>query len=266
MQRTGDELLERLELMRIDPELIVDLGAGTGRMSAALTARFASASIISVDASLRMLQFGQAPRVGLVRRLMSRRTSSSGAVQADAGRLPLADASVDLVVSNLMLHCCDPVRVLGEVRRVLKPEGALLFSTFGPDTLRELNSAWLEVGADRRVLRFMDMHDLGDIMLKAGLVDPVVDMDNVTLTYPDTSTLWRDLRSMGSRNVRMDRSRTLTGPRRFAALEQVLIQRFRTDGLIRMTAELVYANAWAKPVNKDRNASDSGLKVEFQAR
>ena len=166
------------------------------------------------------------------------------AVCADAARVPLASRSVDLVFSNLMLQWCnDPDTVFGEFRRVAAPGGLLTFTTFGPDTLKELRSAWSAADGYSHVNRFIDMHDLGDALVRAGFAEPVMDVEQFTLTYDDLRGLMNDLKAMGAHNVTHGRSRGLTGRRRLAAAVAAY-EAFRVDGRLPATWEVVYGHAW----------------------
>lgn len=229
-------LLERLELFRVQPRRILDAGCGTGHGTRALLRHYRGAQLVALDLAPGMLKAARSRRPWL-RRL--------DAVCGDAAALPLADASVDLVFSNLMLQWCNqPDRVFSEFRRVLRPGGLALFTTFGPDTLKELRAAWRAADGHTHVSRFIDMHDLGDALLRAGLGEPVMDMEHLTLTYPDVRSLMRDLKTMGARNATSGRNRGLTGRRRLAAVEEHY-ERFRSDGRLPATWEVVYGHAWA---------------------
>lgn len=229
-------LLERLELFRISPRRILDAGCGTGHGARALLERYRGTAVLALDHAPGMLHAARRRRPWL-RRL--------DAVCADAAALPLADASVDLVFSNLMLQWCnEPDRVFGEFRRVLRPGGLLLFTTFGPDTLKELRAAWQAADGATHVSRFIDMHDLGDALLRAGLAEPVMDVEHLTLTYADVRGLMRDLKTMGARNATAGRSRGLTGRARLAAVE-AHYETLRRDGRLPATWEVVYGHAWA---------------------
>lgn len=229
-------LLERLELFRISPRRILDAGCGTGHGARALLERYRRAAVLALDHAPGMLHAARRRRPWL-RRL--------DAICADAAALPLADASVDLVFSNLMLQWCnEPDRVFGEIRRVLRPGGLLLFTTFGPDTLKELRAAWRAADGATHVSRFIDMHDLGDALVRAGLAEPVMDVEHLTLTYADLRGLMRDLKTMGARNATAGRSRGLTGRRRLAAVE-AHYETLRRDGRLPATWEVVYGHAWA---------------------
>ena len=229
-------LLERLELFRIAPRRILDAGCGTGHGARALLGRYRRAALVALDQAPGMLLAARQRRPWL-RRL--------DPVCADAAALPLADASVDLVFSNLMLQWCnEPDRVFAEFRRVLRPGGLLLFTTFGPDTLKELRTAWRAADGATHVSRFIDMHDLGDALLRAGLAEPVMDVEHLVLTYADVRGLMRDLKTMGAGNATAGRSRGLTGRRRLAAVE-AHYETLRRDGRLPATWEVVYGHAWA---------------------
>jgi malonyl-CoA O-methyltransferase len=165
-------------------------------------------------------------------------------VCADAYRLPFADASVDLVFSSLMLQWCDDLDgVLAEIQRVLGPAGVLTFASFGPDTLRELRAAWATVDDREHVNDFIDMHDVGDALIRAGFADPVLDVDRLVVPYDDVLALMRDLKSIGAHNVNAGRSRGLTGRGALSALRSAY-ETHRQDGRLPATYEVVYGTAW----------------------
>jgi malonyl-CoA O-methyltransferase len=233
--RVGSELLGRLEFFKFQPAVVIDLGAGTGRGTEELKRRYRRALVVALDMAPGMLREAQR-RQHLFRRFER--------VCADAMRLPFADSSVDVVFSSLMLQWCDPLDVVfAEVRRVLKPEGFFAFSTFGPDTLKELRSAWAAVDGYSHVNQFVDMHDIGEALVRAGLMEPVLDVDRIQLTYSDTLMLMRDLKTIGAHNVTAGRSRGLTGRARLAQL-QAAYEQFRRDGRIPATYEVIYGAAW----------------------
>jgi malonyl-CoA O-methyltransferase len=229
-------LLERLELFRIDVGRVLDAGCGTGRAVRHLLRHYRRAELVALDIAPNMVASARARRPWL------RRVDG---ICGDAAALPLADASVDLVLSNLMLQWCnEPDRVFAEFRRVLRPGGLVLFTTFGPDTLRELRAAWSAADGHTHVSRFIDMHDLGDALVRAGLGEPVMDVEHLTLTYPDVRSLMRDLKTMGAGNATSGRSRGLTGRRKLTAVERHY-ETLRRDGRLPATWEVVYGHAWA---------------------
>ncbi len=228
-------LLARLDFVSVNPRVVMDAGAGTGHAGRELKVRYPKALVIALDSSPGMLQ--EAARRQSWLRPMVR-------VCADAEHLPLADGSVDLILSNLMLQWCDPDSVFAEFRRVLKPGGLLSFTTLGPDTLREFRSAWAAVDSASHVNQFIDMHDIGDALVRGGFVSPVLDVERYSLTYADVRRAAADLKATGARNVTAGRPRGLTGRRKYAGL-QAAYESFRQDGRLPATYEVVFAHAWA---------------------
>ena len=221
-------MLERLDYIRLEPRRILDAGSGPPRRD--LRKRYPKAMAIALDFSLAML-----PQPGFWKWITDQRLV---AVCADMQTLPLADASVDLVWSNMALHwLSDPLPALHELRRVLSPDGLLMFSTLGPDSLKELRAA---AGASR-VHAFIDMHDLGDMLLHVGLATPVMDMEVLTFEYPDADTLLRDLRGSGQTSARADRPRGLAGRTFGQRLRHALGDKPKA------TFEVVYGHAWQAP-------------------
>jgi malonyl-CoA O-methyltransferase len=246
--RVRDELLARLDVVRLEPAVALDLGTGTGHAARALKGRYRSSRVVALDLSERMLaEAGQ--RRSLLRRF--------DRVCADAGALPLRDASVDLVFSNLMLQWCDdPEVAFRECRRVLRPGGLVTFTTFGPDTLAELRRAWAAVDRHTHVNRFIDMHDLGDALVRAGLAEPVLDVERYTLTYESARDLMSDLKAIGAHNANAGRPRGLTGRRALAGMEAAY-EAYRRDGRLPATYEVVYGHAW-KPLAEPASRRATG--------
>ncbi len=229
--RIAAELLERLELFRFTPATVLDLGSGTGRVTRELKRRYPRARIIALDIALGMLR--EARRHQWPWRRFDR-------VCGDALRLPLRDGSIDLVFSNLMLQWCEPLAAaLAEVRRVLDPGGFFTFSTFGPDTLHELRTAWAEADGYNHVNHFPDMHEIGDALVRVGLMEPVLDVDRFEVGYADVLTLMRDLKAIGAHNVTAGRPRSLTGRARLARVQRAY-EIFRRAERLPATYEVIY--------------------------
>lgn len=236
LQRTvADRLVQRLDVVRFRPASILDAGCGTGYCARALVRKYPRAGVVGVD-----LAWGMAAAA----RRNAGWFARSRFVNADAERLPFADAGFDMVLSNFMLPWCDPAPVFAETLRVLRPDGLFGFTGLGPDTLRELRDAWRHADPDAPAHPFLDMHDVGDALVRAGFVDPVMDVERFTLTYADLPALLHDLKALGAGNVLRARSRGLTGRSRF--------DRFRTayeataaGGRLPVTCEVVYGHAWA---------------------
>jgi len=250
--RIAGELLERLELFRFAPAVVLDLGSGTGRSSAELRRRYPRARVIALDIALGMLR--EARRHQSLLRRFDR-------VCGDALRLPLRDASVDLVFSNVMLQWCDPLPVaLSEVRRVLTPRGFFAFSTFGPDTLSELRSAWGEADGYNHVNRFTEMHEVGDALVRAGLSEPVLDVDRIEVGYPDVLTLMRDLKAIGAHNVTAGRPRSLAGRTRLARVARAY-ERFRREDRLPATYEVIYGASWGASGHAAASAIEGVVRI-----
>ncbi len=253
---TRNLLLERLQLTDLEPRLILDAGAGTGIASRELKRRYPKARVLAVDSAERMLK-AAAARSSWLRPLAR--------VCADAARLPLPGASVDLVFSNFMLPWSDPDRLFAEFRRVLAPRGLLTFTTLGPDTLRELRGAWARVDPRPRVHAFIDMHDLGDALVRAGFAEPVLDVERYTLEYADLARLAADLKALGQVNALAGRPRGLTGPRTFEAMRSAY-EAHRRDGRLPATYEVIFGQAWAPSQLLHRGASPNTVPLEDMRR
>jgi malonyl-CoA O-methyltransferase len=240
-QEVRDILLERLGFTALDPRVVLDAGAGTGHASRALKRRYPRARVIALDASLGMLKVA-GRQLSWLRRF--------DRVCADAHRLPFADGSVDLIVSNLMLPWCDPDAVFAECRRVLAPRGLLSFTSFGPDTLRELREAVKSTDANLAVGRFIDMHDLGDALVRAGFAAPVLDVDTYTLTYSDMGGLMTDLKALGAQHALVGWPRKHGGHE--ASVLRANYESHRRDGRLPATCEVVFVQAWSPTVSAAR--------------
>lgn len=241
---TRDGLLDRMQPLAIKPASILDLGAATGTAAARLDKRYRGAHLVSLDLSHSMLR--QARRKP---RWLGRRRASY--LQAEASQLPFPDQSIDMVFSNLLLPFIDsPETVFTEVSRVLRKDGVFAFATLGPDSLQELREAWRHVDHGVHVSEFPDMHDIGDALVRAGLRDPVLDVDRLHVQYQDPGRLFADLASVGARNTFAQRSRALMGKRRFANMQAALTGA-SIDGKIGLELELVYGHCWGGGPRKD---------------
>ena len=248
-------LLERLQMMRIAPRRILDLGAGTGSAARALARRYRGSRVIQADIAPNMLRQS--------RRRARRWLSQQQYVCADAESLPFESGSVDLVFSSLMLQWCpDQARTFAEIRRIMRPGSLFLFSSLGPDTLTELRESWEEAG-DADVVHvngFYDMHDVGDALLRAGFADPIMEVDTLILTYDRVWDLMRELKWLGARNVTAGRRRSLTGRRR---MEQVVAayEKRRARGRLPATYEVVYGHAWVPDAPPQQRAADGSVSI-----
>jgi malonyl-CoA O-methyltransferase len=270
-REVGRRMAERLVLVRLQPETILDAGCGTGEALVELTARYPDATIIGLDFALAMVGAAKrraaalrAPPGGLAAKILGARSVARGAsafVCADATRLPLQPNSVDLVWSNLMLPLvAEPAATFAEFLGALRVGGLLMFSTLGPDTLKELRAAFGGIDRATHIGRFLDMHDVGDLLVEAGYADPVMDAEMITLTYGDGGAMMRELKAMGAHNATLGRPRGITGRARWTRMLAAL-ERFRREGRLPATFEIVYGHAW-KP--EPRFAADGRAIVRFE--
>jgi malonyl-CoA O-methyltransferase len=232
---TRDGLFARLEPMVIEANTIVDLGCATGTACKALAKRFRGARVIGVDQSPKMLHLAARKKSWLAKYSF---------LEASADAIPLADQSVDLVFCNQLLPWVDDVQpVFAEVNRLLRKGGLFIFASLGPDSFSELRRAWQASDHGVHVNHFPDMHDLGDAAVRAGLSDPVLDVDRLTVTYEDSAALFRDLTGSAARNCLAERALSLTGKDRFAAMSEEL-QQAGSKATIELELELVYGHCW----------------------
>lgn len=229
-------LLERLDYIRLDPRQIVDIGCGTGKAIKPLQKRYRKANLLAIDIADQMLaqarrQFGVLSRKWLV--------------NADMDNLPLVDDCMDLIFSSLALQWSNDLeQSFCEFRRIGRSGGLLMFTTFGVNTLHELREASAILDDRPRVHQFMDMHDVGDILLAQGLSQPVMDQEEIVLEYEQFSDLLRDLKAIGATNAEKNRSRGLMTASRLKELEQAYRRVAHNNGRYRATYEVVYGHAW----------------------
>jgi len=247
-------LLEQLDYLDDrQPLRILDLGSGPGRAAGAMKKRWPKAEVVALDAALPMLR--EVPGNTRFWRPVRR-------VCADVSQLPFADQCTDVIFSSLCLQWLDDLPgVLSEFRRVLRPDGLLLFSTFGPDTLLELREAYQAVGEAPPLSPFAAIQQIGDAMLAAGFKDPVLDRDRFTLTYPDLRALMRELRDIGAGDARQDRRRGLGGRGRLQRVTAAY-EPLRRDGALPSTWEVITAQAWGPPPGAPRR-DDGGDLASF---
>jgi malonyl-CoA O-methyltransferase len=250
-------MLARLEYIKHRPAAILDAGSGTGNVVAALRVRYPQATLYALDIALAMVRRSRA-RAPWWRRLLGRGVLP---VCGDIERLPLRDAAVGMVWSNLALQWVnDAPRTFAEFRRVLAPGGLLMFSTFGPDTLKELRAAYRGTDRYTHINRFIDMHDLGDMLVHGGFADPVMDMEYMTLTYTDVLALMNDLKAIGAHNVTAGRRQGMTARATLAAVK-CNYEALRRDGRLPATFEVIYGHAW---VPQPRTTADGKTVIPIK--
>ena len=257
-QEIARRLDERLALMKIQPENLLDAGCGTGYAFPLLRQRYPAARLLGLDLAPAML--GQArqrclgdsflQRLGSALGFRTPNTATCPLICGDLEHLPLARDSIDLVWSNVTLQwLADLETGFREVQRVLKPGGLFAFTTFGPDTLKELRAAFADIDPHAHVNRFTDMHDIGDLLVYAGFASPVMEMERITLTYTDLRGLLGELKAIGAHTVLDGPRRGMLGRQGWQRL-QANYERFRQEGRLPATYEVIYGHAWAG--RKDR--------------
>lgn len=258
-----DRLLERLDFMSLQPARVLDVGCGTGYGLAHLRERYAAAELCALDLAPAMLHAAQArlPQPHWTQRaldfLAPRPSPFAHMLCADMEQLPLAANSVNLVWSSLAMQWArDLEATLRGFHRVLAPGGLLIFATFGPDTLKELRTAFAAIDDAPHVNRFVDLHDIGDMLVHAGFSSPVMEMEMLTLTYADLKTLMRDLKGIGAHNAATSRKRGLLGKSAWAKLEQAYGTQ-RLEGRLPATYEVIYGHAWVG----DKTQREDGRQV-----
>lgn len=235
-QEIAKRLAQRLDYIKLQPQCTLDIGCGTGYVTQDLLKRYPKAKVIALDIALNMIS--QTKKIG-------RWFRKPQLVCADAEQLPLMADSIDLIVSNLMLHWSNDLeKAFIGFESVLAPNGLLLFTTFGPDTLKEMRESWSSVDDQPHTSNFVDMHEIGDALLKAGFINPVTDMESITMTYSTVRQLMKDIKNIGFTNTAIDRGKGLMGKEKLESFERAYDQFKTPEGLYPATWEIIYGHAW----------------------
>ncbi len=228
---------ERLDYIKLQPKVVLDAGCGTGFITQDLLKRYPKSQIIALDLALNMARKTKKEQGSWLRK--------PKAICADAEQLPLKAETMDLVVSNLMIQWSNDLnKTFAGFHSVLAPNGLLLFSTFGPDTLKEMRESWASVDNTPHTSAFVDMHEIGDALLKAGFINPVTDMELITMTYSNVRQLMKDIKQIGASNTDSARSKGLMGKQKLKDFEQAYEQFKTEDGLYPASWEVIYGHAW----------------------
>ena len=238
LQKTvAKRLLERLQLIKVKPKLIIDLGSGTGFAARRLAKLYRSAHLYQIDIALNMLLQAKAKS--------PRFFSKQHYICGDLEQLSVRDHSTDLIFSSLLLQwCSDLPQALVKIKQALRPQGLFLFTTLGQDTLRELRASWAKVDTATHINPFLDMHDIGDALVRAGFVEPVIDVEQITMLYDDGQAVMRELKNLGAHNIKEGRAKGLTGKYKFERLLTAYEQFRQADGQLPATYEVIYGHAW----------------------
>jgi len=254
-QSVSEQLLERLGLLAIEPEIVLDLGCRNGYQLAALQACYPRAKVFGSE----IVSTPSQKPSGLINRLLRKKSfPGSNIIESDPHDLQFDDGSVDLVVSNLMLPWChSPEIVFSEVARVLKADGVFMFTTAGPDTLKEYRDIWSGIDPYMHAFGLADMHDIGDALLSAGFAAPVLDRDNIQVDYPSIEALQHELRAVGAGNIASGRRNGLMSP----DVPRRLSADARAGGRFVVSLELIHGHGWKGELRPSGQNSDSEYKI-----
>jgi malonyl-CoA O-methyltransferase len=253
-------MLEKLRCVKLQPARIIDVGSGTGWGTRQLGERYPKADIMALDIAIGMLQAARGTS-GWWQKIFAGKRESF--VCADVEALPVAPNNVDIIWSNLALQWCNDLpSTFVELKRVLKVEGLLMFSTFGVDTLKELRVAFSDVDGYNHLSRFIDLHDIGDMLVEAGFADPVMEMEKITLTYNDVRAVMQDLKSIGAHNATAGRASGMMGKSTWQRITENY-EKLRRDGKLPATFEIIYGHAW-KPAPKKMPDGRAIINTDFK--
>ncbi len=253
----ADRLNESLEQIKINPMTILDLGSGTGYGSKILHKKFTNAHIYQIDFSENMLKVSRKKSPVLF--------SRDHFICADINKLPFKEKHFDLIVSGLTLQWCNNLDVVFfEIRRLLKENGVFLFSSFGPNSLKELRDCWASVDNYVHINAFVDMHDIADALMRTGFMSPILNMEEITLTYNECRQLMRELKYIGAHNINNGRRKTLTGKKRLEKVFQCY-ESYRTNSVLPATYEVIYGHAWqSSDTKKEQSISLDDIRRQLK--
>lgn len=250
----AEQLLSRLDYIQIQPKTILDIGCGTGFITHGLKKKYPKATIVSLDISTAMLK--------TLSKLNDGWFKKSKTVCADAENLPFAEQSFDLIISSMTFQWCQNTQALfAGIHRCLKADGLLLFSSFGTDTLKELNSAWAQVDTQVHVNQFEDMHNIGDALINLGFHLPVMDAERIIQYHQNVFDLMHSLKAIGAHNINAGRKKGLTGKQGVEQM-QAFYETYRTDKGLPATYEVIYGIGWKKEISIP--APTSAQVVQFK--
>ncbi|MBV6322367.1 methyltransferase domain-containing protein [Duganella violaceipulchra] len=263
----ASRMFDRLELIKVVPQRVLDAGCGAGADLSLLQKSYPAAQILGIDAAEAMVRAAQSPaaKQSSLNQLLSKLLPTKTGVDllcGDFAELPLGPNTVDLVWSNLALHWHpQPDRVFAEWRRVLRVNSLLMFSCFGPDTLRELRAAFAEADLAQHALPFVDMHDFGDQLVEVGFSTPVLDMEVITVTYDTPQALLADVRALGGNPLSTLR-RGLMGRQAWQRMLATLEKGRRPDGKLGLTFEVIYGHAF-RPAPKMTSKGEAIIRFDL---
>jgi len=242
-----DNLVDRLEFVKIDPKLIMDLGSGTCRAGQLLQRKYKKTKIINLDFSENMLLQGQIKNKNFLQWV---RRKKDMYICSDFEKLPFAKNIFDMVWSSSSIQWASDIdQLLKGVFNALKPGGLFILSSFGPETLVELNQISKKIFNKSTTSHFIDMHDLGDLLLNLGFQNPVLDREIFVMTYQHPSDLFKDLKRIGATSGNMD---DFKGMKSRGYLEKIINEysNYKKDNLYPASYEVIYAHAWKPDITE----------------
>lgn len=229
-------LSARLDYINLAPATILDIGCGTGKGIKRLNKYYSKAKIIGFDLAFNMLKQSK-KEFGLF--------NKARLINADMENLPIKNECIDLIFSNLAIQWVNNLEhTLQEFKRIGRSNGLLMFTTFGPNTLWELGASWQQIDATPHVHRFIDMHDIGDLLVRSGFAEPVMDSETITMHYPTFKGVLLDLKNIGANNADKQRSKGLMTPSKFKQLEKQYKKIAFKEGQYQASFEVIYGHAW----------------------
>tara|TARA_Y100000817_G_scaffold300694_1_gene279983 strand:- start:143 stop:970 length:828 start_codon:yes stop_codon:yes gene_type:complete len=228
----AQRMIERLEIINITPKRILDLGCGTGILARLLKEKYKSCNVVSVDLSLRMLKICKEKKI------------QSSLLCCDIEDLPLRKNSFDLIISSFTFHWCENiVKVLKDVEKCLDEKGIFFFSTLGPDSLIELKESFLAIDSMPHVNEFIDMHHYGDILSDLNFLDPVMDIENITLKFNNFFAAMNSIRKIGANTLAKQSSKSLNK----SQVKDLILNYPQTpDSKYPLSYEVIYGTAWKR--------------------
>ncbi len=235
-RKAGLQLLQQLSGLEVF-EHVLDIGCGTGFLTQQLLRQASIKQMIALDIAHSMVQRSRA-KLGEV--------DNVSYLCADAESIPLLNHSVDTIVSNLALQWCENLTVVFKgFNKVLKTEGRLVFSTFGPNTLQELKKSWASVDNYSHVNAFYSMQQLTAFLQQAGFNNISCESVSYLSEYQSVKELMKELKGIGAHNVLPHRNRQTTRKSSMQAMISAY-ESYRVNGLIPATYEIIYLTADVK--------------------
>ena len=235
-------LFERLAPIKINPKIILNIGSATGSGSNLLSKNYKDSQIFNIDLSF-----------GMLKQSLLKKNKKIKHIQAEASVLPFNDNSIDLIFSNLCMPWLNDLPFFfREIRRVTKKNGLFIFSTLGPDSLLALKKAWAEIDNFSHINNYIDMHIIGDQLMNAGLLDPVLDSERMIIKYDNISSIERDLTCTGARNALTAREGSLTGKKKYEQFRKKIFP-CNTNDKLDIEMEIIYGHAWGRELSPSQN-------------